>query len=483
MVHATSEVIGMPSAFVEIVRPFARLVPVVKKPERSPSFKLRLLYTMIGVIAYLLMMNVPLWGINVGRGYDIFWSLRVILASSRGTLAELGIGPIVTGGLILEILAGSKMINIDFSDPDDRRAFNEAMRGMSVLMIIFESSVYVMGGAYGALSPDKAFAVFLQLAVASAVILMLDEAIRYYGVGSGISLFILAGVAQQIFWALFWPFPARDGLPIGFFAALIAVLTGSGRIEEIFLRWNSPDLVGLIVTIFVFITIIYLESVRVEIPVEHVRFKYRMTYPIKLMYSSNIPVILAGALFANIMFFSQILWSQYPNNFFVSLLGSWTVEQTNQGSRPIPTGGLAYFTVPPQSLLASLQNSIRAIGYSLIMIVSCWMFSVMWTDVAGLDPRSIAEQLLASELKIPGIRASVNEVANYIAPYIYTAASLSGILIGVIAAVADCLGAFATGSGILLATSITVGLYQEIARRYIEEVPGTFRKLLFGRGF
>ena len=107
----------------------------------------------------------------------------------------------------------------------------------------------------------------------------------------------------------------------------------------------------------------------------------------------------------------------------------------------------------------------------------------MWVDVAGLSPRDIAQQLLSSELKIPGIRASVNEIAKYIAPYIYTAASLSGIIIGVIAALADCFGAFATGSGILLATSITIGLYQDIARRYIEEVPGTFRKFLFGRGF
>jgi len=473
----------MPSAFVEAVRPFARMVPVVKKPERSPPFKMRIVISLIAVIAYLLMMNTPLWGISMEQGVDIFWSLRVILASSRGTLAELGIGPIVTGGLILEILAGSKMINIDFGDPDDRAAFNEAMRGMSVVMIIFESSVYVLGGAYGTLTPKAAFIVFIQLVIASAVILMMDETVRYYGVGSGISLFILAGVAQQIFWALFSPFTARDGLPYGFILAIVAVARGSGRPEEVLLRYGAPDLIGLLATITVFITIIYLENARIEIPVEHVRFKYRVTYPIKIMYSSNIPVILAGALFANIMLFSQLLWSRFSGNFFVGLLGKWTVEQTTQGGRPVPTGGLAYFTVPPRGLLETMDQPTRAIGYSLLMIVSCWMFSVMWTDVAGLDPRSIAEQILSSELKIPGIRPTINEVADYIRPYIYTCASVSGLLIGVIAAFADCLGAFATGSGILLATSITIGLYQEIARRYVEEVPGMFKKMLFGRGF
>ena len=473
----------MPSAFVEAVRPFARMVPVVKKPERSPPFKLRIVYTLIAVIAYLLMMNIPLWGISIERGVDIFWSLRVILASSRGTLAELGIGPIVTGGLILEILAGSKMINIDFSDPDDRRAFNEAMRGMSVIMILFESTVYIIGGAYGTLTPKTAMAVFIQLVLASAIIMMLDELVRYYGVGSGISLFILAGVAQQIIWSSFSVFTARDGLPIGFFPALIAVLRGSGRIEEVVLRYGAPDLVGLCATITVFLLIVYLESARIEIPVEHVRFKYRLSYPIKLMYSSNIPVILVGALFANIMLFSQMLWSRFSGNFFIGLLGRWTVEQTAQGGRPVPVGGLAYFTVPPRSLLDTISNPTKAIGYSLLMIFGCWMFSVMWVDVAGLDPRSIAEQIIGSELKIPGIRPTVNEIANYIRPYIYTCASISGIVMGVIAAFADCMGAFATGSGILLATSITIGLYQEIARRYVEEVPGMFKRMLFGRAF
>ncbi|MCR8432826.1 MAG: preprotein translocase subunit SecY [Candidatus Korarchaeota archaeon] len=473
----------MPSTFVELVRPFARLVPIVKKPERSPSFKLRFLYTVLGVLIYLLLMSIPIWGIDVSQGYDIFWSLRVILASSRGTLAELGIGPIVTGGLILEILAGSKMINIDLSDPQDRRAFNEAMRGMAVIMILFESLVYISGGAYGYLPASKAFAVFMQLVLASALILMLDETLRHYGIGSGISLFILAGVAQQIFWALFWPYAASDGLPIGFISALVTVLYGSGRIEELLLRWNSPDLIGLVVTIFIFMLIVYLENVRIDIPVEHVRLKYRVTYPIKLMYSSNIPVILTGALFANIMLFSQILWSRFPGNFFVGLLGSWTVQETSQGGRPVPVGGLARFTVAPQSLLASLHEPVRALGYTLIMILSCWMFAVMWVDVAGLDPKNIARQLLSSELKIPGIRANINEIADYIRPYIYTSASLSGVLIGLIAAIADCLGAFATGPGLLLATSISIGIYQEIARRYLEEVPGAFRKFLFGRGF
>ena len=37
---------------------------------------------------------------------------------------------------------------------------------------------------------------------------------------------------------------------------------------------------------------------------------FRSRYPIKLLYVSNLPVIFASALFANVYFFTQLLWSQ-----------------------------------------------------------------------------------------------------------------------------------------------------------------------------
>ncbi|HDM45036.1 MAG TPA: preprotein translocase subunit SecY, partial [Candidatus Bathyarchaeota archaeon] len=53
------------------------------------------------------MGEIPLYGIGRG-GVDPFMYLRVIFASRRGTLLELGIGPIVTAGLILQLLAGAR---------------------------------------------------------------------------------------------------------------------------------------------------------------------------------------------------------------------------------------------------------------------------------------------------------------------------------------------------------------------------------------
>ena len=73
---------------------------------------------------------------------DPFYWIRVILASNRGTLMELGISPIVTSGLIMQLLAGAKLIEVG-DTPKDRALFNGAQKlfGMVItvgqVMILF----------------------------------------------------------------------------------------------------------------------------------------------------------------------------------------------------------------------------------------------------------------------------------------------------------------------------------------------------------
>ena len=468
----------MPSLFIRLVAPVARVIPSVRKPEREPGFRAKLFWTTMAVLIYLMMSYVPIYGIERNAGVDVFWTLRVILASSRGTLAELGIGPIVTGGLILEILVGSKMINVDLTDPEDRQLFNQASKSMAVIMTIFEAAVYVMGGAYGELNLYTSTLVLLQLIVAGIMIIMLDELVQKgWGFGSGISLFIVAGVSGRIVWSLFSPVMDRDGYYHGIIPAFLQVVMGGGSISDIVVRYGLPDLIGLTTTIGMIIVIIYLETMKIEIPVEHKLHRFRFRYPLKFMFSSNVPVILAGALFANVMFFSQMLWSRYHGNFFVSLLGSWIV----QNGRPIPTGGLAYFVVPPNGILYSIEHPYQAIGYLLLMIISCYYFALTWVEIAGIGPEKIADQLMASGLSIPGLRRSKSVITEFLRPYVNVAAGFSGFLIGIIAGVADILGAYASGSGLLLAVSIMNSLYEEIAKKYAEEMSPPLRRFLLGK--
>jgi protein transport protein SEC61 subunit alpha len=137
--------------FIEIFKPLARFFPDIKPPDRKVAFNEKIFWTAMALIIYFVMSQVPLFGIGQSRVTDPLGSLRVIFASNRGTLMELGIGPIVTAGLILQVLAGSKMINLDMTNPEDRSLFTSASKILSVVMTIFEASAYIIGGSYGTL--------------------------------------------------------------------------------------------------------------------------------------------------------------------------------------------------------------------------------------------------------------------------------------------------------------------------------------------
>src|SRR4030043_440612 len=109
----------MAGRFLNLFKPIGRILPEIKVPERKVKFNEKIFWTALVLIVFLVMSEIPLYGISAGL-QDQFSSLRVIFASSRGTLMELGIGPIVTAGLILQLLAGSALIECEMKNPEGR---------------------------------------------------------------------------------------------------------------------------------------------------------------------------------------------------------------------------------------------------------------------------------------------------------------------------------------------------------------------------
>lgn len=58
-----------------------------------------------------------------------YWS-RVVMASNRGTLMELGISPIVTSGMVMQLLSGSGLISYDQSNKEEKAIFNASQKCM-----------------------------------------------------------------------------------------------------------------------------------------------------------------------------------------------------------------------------------------------------------------------------------------------------------------------------------------------------------------
>lgn len=334
------------------------------------QFREKVLWTAITLFIFLVCCQIPLFGIMSSDSADPFYWIRVILASNRGTLMELGISPIVTSGLIMQLLAGVKIIEVG-DTPKDRALFNGAQKLFGMVITIGQAIVYVMTGMYGDPSEIGAgvcLLIIIQLFVAGLIVLLLDELLQKgthilffithhgrrrnfgclnifdtvifmlffspsysayffftiinvgYGLGSGISLFIATNICETIVWKAFSPATVNTGRGTEFEGAIIALFhllaTRQDKVRglrEAFYRQNLPNLMNLFATVLVFAIVIYFQGFRVDLPIKSARYRGQYSsYPIKLFYTSNIPIILQSALVSNLYVISQVSVSLFP---------------------------------------------------------------------------------------------------------------------------------------------------------------------------
>lgn len=477
----------MAGRFLGIFKPIARIIPEIKAPERRVGFNEKIFWTALVLIIFLVMSEVPLYGIATSALGELS-ALRVIFASSRGSLMELGIGPIVTAGLILQLLVGSNMIQADMNNPEDRGLFTTASKVFSIVLTGVQASAYIIGGMYGSLAGTTAIIVFLQLIAAGIIVLLMDELVQKgWGFGSGISLFIMAGVAQRIFWQSFSPVVAvGESGSYGFFLKVAEVLASGQSASVLWLRENpqNPSLLGFIATIAAFLIVIYMEGVRVELPLSYAGYKgYRSRYPIKLLYVSNLPVIFASALFANVYFFSQLLWGVFKQplpgqNPWLDLLGQFKFTGTAGVNQTlVSTGGLVYYVTAPRSFVSVMNDPVQALGYLGILVAFCVVFSLTWLEVGGLGPSTVAKQLVDAGMEIPGYRRSGKAIESILKRYIPAVTVVGGIIVGLVAGITDFFGVFGSGMGILLSVGIVYQYYEVLMQERAAEMYPAFRRI------
>ncbi len=316
--------------------------------------------------------------------------------------------------------------------------------------------------------------------------MLLDELVQKgWGLGSGISLFIMAGVAQQVLWQMFSP---AQGLFVGALGQLFAKPGAEGATYTI-VSWIMgagiyPSLIGFIATIGTFLIIIYLNGIRIELPMSYAGYKgFRSKYPIKLLYVSNLPVIFASALFANVYFFTQLIWSTQGQpkpgtNLLIDIIGSYNVTGSGNQTSIQPVGGLSYFTTAPHSLQDVVADPVHALIYLGILMAFCVVFSLIWLEVGGLGPSKVAQQLMDSGMQIPGYRRSGRPIEAILKRYIPVVTVLGGIIVALVAGLADFLGVFGSGTGILLSVGIIYQYYELLMRERAAEMYPAFRRIL-----
>jgi protein transport protein SEC61 subunit alpha len=391
---------------------------------------------------------------------------------------ELGISPIITSGLVMQLLAGSRIIEVNYNIKEDRALFNGAQKLFGILITIGEAIAYVVSGMYGDLGTigaGNALLIIVQLFFAGLVVLILDEMLQKgYGLGSGISLFIATNICENIVWKAFSPTTINTGRGTEFEGAIIAlfhlIITRNDKVralKEALYRQNLPNLTNLLATVLIFVVVIYFQGWRVDLPVKYQKYRGQEgTYPIKLFYTSNMPIILQTALVSNLYFVSQLLYNRAPTNILVRLLGKW--QDVEGGGQTIPVGGIAYYISPPHSLAEIIYDPFHAVFYLVFILTACALFSKTWIEVSGASARDVAKQLRDSQMIMKGHRDSA--LIHVLNRYIPTAAAFGGMCIGALTVIADFMGAIGTGTGILMSVTIIFQFYEAFVKEQREGV-------------
>ena len=451
-----------------VVKKVSGYIPQVEKPKKKIGLSEKFIWCGIALFAYLVMGQIPLFGVTNSPKFDFLAFARVIFAAQQGTLLELGIGPIVTAGLLMQLLKGSELIKLNFKDPDDRSLFTSATKIVTIIVIVAEGSLYGVS-VYGHLlaSPSLIPILVGQLVGSSLIVMYLDETIQKgWGLGSGISLFIMAGVAQGIMWSVFSPIPAQDG-PVGIVPFIIDSAIHGDLSNALFRSGQLPSIFGLIVTSLVLLALVYVQGIHIDIPIVSTKYRgFTAVYPIKLLYTSNIPVILASALLANAIFIGQMLWANYnpenANPFFNYIF------QFDPQSSQSPTGGILYYITAPRTFEHALQDPLRTFVYIIFWTGIVTVFGRLWVELGGLSPKSAAKNLLDADVQVPGFRRTQSSVQTLLNKYIPAVTIAGGILIGLLAAVSNVLSVFGTGIGILLMVDILVNYYNLLIREQVD---------------
>ena len=409
-------------------------------------------------------------------------------AGPSGSIVHLGIGPIVTASIVLQLLKGADILHIDTSEARGQVMYMGLQKILILVMIVIEAAPNLIGGF---MQPDPTIAaqffggnlfavsllIFIQICIGGVLVFLMDEVVTKWGIGSGVGLFIIAGISQALVNGFINWTAVSDPYPVGFFPRLFAVVLDGAN----FIQYFGTNLLAFATTIIIFLIIVYVESTRIEIPLAHAQVRgARARFPVKLIYASVLPMILVRVLQANIQMVGMFL-----SNVGITILGKFNGQ--------IPQSGLMYFLAPingPTDWMwwatdlghAPWQVMLRMGIDITFMVVGGAIFALFWIKTAGLDSKDVARQIQMSGMSIPGYRRNPQVLEKYLDRYIPRVTVIGGVFIGILSVIANLFGVIGavSGTGLLLTVSITYRLYEEIASQQIMEMY-PFMRTFFGK--
>ena len=470
-------------------------IPEVKRPEEKKlGFNVKLKWTMIILVAFFILANIPLFGLS-NNALERFEYLAIILGTDFGSIISLGIGPIVMASIILQLLTGAGILNIDTTTIEGKKFFQGIQKLLVFFFIVFEALIYILMKGLEAM-PGFASLLITQLILGGLAIVYMDEVCDKWGFGSGVSLFIGAGVSWRLITSAF-QFINQQGknclLDFGNTACSGKILVFiQSRIS------SPPDTLGalsalgaILATVAIFLIVVWVQSLKVEIPLSFGRIRgYGIKWPLSFFYASVIPVILTAALMANVQLFGGIIENAAAPCFIEGGICAGMAKVTSyfgflghfvEGQA---ISGLAFWMGSTNILELFIRGGflpkylLQGLTHILFFVVFCTLFSVFWVKTSGMDSKAQAHKIVASGLQVAGFRQDERILESILDRYIMPLTIMGGAAIGMLAASTDLLGALVSGTAILLVIMIMFQFYQSIAEQHSMDMNPAMRKFM-----
>lgn len=446
----------------------ASYLPSVTEPKKEQSLKEMLTWTGIVLVLYFILGSIDVYGANAASVEQALRSLQTyqtLLGAQIGSIITLGIGPIVTASIVLQMMVGSDLLPWNTNTDEGQAKFQAAQKLLAYTLTVVQAFGYVLSGTFGNVTGDPTLMLLLagQISLGGFLIILMDDLVQKWGFGSGTGLFIAAGVSRQVYISLVSPLTSAgslfwlvDGNPVG------AILQFATSLE-------FTALIPLVSTIAVFSAVVYMQTMKVEIPLTFGNVRgFGQKWPLKFLYTSNMPVILIAALVSNF----QILGTTLAGQNGCSVLGCLSGGQ--------PTSGLVYFLTAPQQFVTNLISSgfaaitpqaiFHVLFYLSVYTFGSMLFSIFWVKTSGQDADSVADQIQSTGMKVPGFRKDKRVIKKVLNRYIPGLTILSGLAVGILAGLANMTQAAGGGTGILLTVMILYRLYEQLAQKHMEEL-------------
>ncbi len=405
---------------------------------RNKDVKNKILFTLLILFIYKLGTTVRVPGTeNITQDLGFLELLNVMGGGSlkNFSIFALGVTPYISASIIVQLLQMDIVpyfSNLAKEGYSGRTKLNKITRYLGIALAFLQGLVMSFSFLGESATSLDYLRVTLILTAGTCFLLWLGDQITRKGVGNGISMLIMAGILIS-----------TPSMMVDAYNAFVV----SGTVQEVALG-VTKFILFLLVYVAIIVGVVFIEKSERRIPVQYsnktaTAYGAKQTYiPFRLNSSGVMPVIFASSLIS------------------------------------IPSLIAAFVKKDSFSLFVNKYINYNTVTGFILYILLIVLFSYLYTFMAGLKPKELAENLNKQGGYIPGVRPG-NETKGYISKVLSRTTFLGALFLVVIAGlpiIVTNLSSLPTsvtvgGTGLLIVVGVALETYNQIestmsARKY-----------------